>query len=206
MREEGLRIFNHQIFSDSEIQADFSSEKTGINLVTNPLNESGKKWLGLSLSQAEQLITVCKQEHITCLIEADGARHLPLKAPAEWEPVIPPSVDLVIVVVGLSALGKPLNPETVFRPEIFSQLTGLTVGETIQLEHIIKVLNHPQGGLREIPRNSRAAVVFNQADAYLLKQNERNKIREVLKGSYTAAILTKLRTDSENCEVIFNCE
>ena len=38
------------------------------------------------------------------LVEADGSRGLPLKAPASHEPVIPPESDLVIAVAGLSAL------------------------------------------------------------------------------------------------------
>lgn len=33
------------------------------------------------------------------LIEADGAKRLPLKVPEEWEPVIPELVDLLIGVV-----------------------------------------------------------------------------------------------------------
>lgn len=42
-------------------------------------------------------------------IEADGAKRLPLKAPGEWEPVIPEFVDLVIGVVGMDALGEPIR-------------------------------------------------------------------------------------------------
>lgn len=43
------------------------------------------------------------------LIEADGAKRLPLKVPEEWEPVIPSCADLVISVVGLDCLGKPIR-------------------------------------------------------------------------------------------------
>jgi len=39
-------------------------------------------------------------------IEADGAKRMPLKYPASWEPVIPVQTTHTIVVVGLSALGK----------------------------------------------------------------------------------------------------
>lgn len=204
MREEGQEIAEHIIFSDFAADPGKSFRQAEIPLVTNSLNESTNKWQGLSLIQASELISVCRQEKVSCLIEADGARHLPLKAPAEWEPVIPPLVDLVIVVVGLSALGKPLDAETVFRPEIFSQLTGLPVGETIRLEHVLKMLTHPEGGLKGIAPNSRAAILFNQADAYSLMPAENAMIREALQGRYSAAILTNLRSDFENCEIIFN--
>ncbi len=52
------------------------------------------------------------------IIEADGARKLPIKAPAEHEPVIPEFVNTVITVIGLSGLGKPLTEEWVHRPGI----------------------------------------------------------------------------------------
>ena len=204
MREEGQGIAEHVLISDFATDPGKSFKRAEISLVINSLNESNHKWLGLSLSQAAELISACKQAVVTCLIEADGARHLALKAPAEWEPVIPPLVDLVIVVVGLSAIGKPLNAGAVFREDIFSKLTGLPLGEPILLEHILRMLNHPQGGMKGIPPNSRAAVVFNQADAYSLMPEEKDMIRETLQGRYSAAILTSLRTDSENCEVILN--
>lgn len=50
------------------------------------------------------------------LIEADGAKRLPLKVPGEWEPVIPEFTDCVIGVVGLDSIGKPIG-EICHRPE-----------------------------------------------------------------------------------------
>ena len=201
---EGFGDFKHLLFSDFENQAAKDLGNVEITLVTNPLDNNQQKWLGLSLSEAELLISTCKPMGVTCLIEADGARRLSLKASAEWEPVIPMQVDLVLVVVGLSAIGKPLTAETVFRPEIFSELTGLPIGETIQLAHVIKMLNHPQGGLKSIPSTSRATVVINQSDAYVLAPGELNLIREALRENYSAAILTSLRNDSEHCSLIID--
>ena len=42
------------------------------------------------------------------LIEADGSAHMPVKAPAEWEPVLFPWFDEVVIVMGKHAIGKPL--------------------------------------------------------------------------------------------------
>lgn len=41
------------------------------------------------------------------LIEADGSKELPLKYPNESEPVIPPDINIILVVSGLSAIGLP---------------------------------------------------------------------------------------------------
>lgn len=201
--EESLDGLTHLSFTEFEQLRENFSNETKIILVTNSLDDKKQKWLGLSIGQVEKLISICRLKEVTCLVEADGARHLSLKAPARWEPVIPDQVDLVIVVVGLSVIGKPLNAETVFRHEIFSQLTGLHPEEPVQFEHILRMLNHPEGGLKGIPPRSRAAVVFNQADAYSLKPEELDLVKIALKENYSTAILTSLRTDPEQCEVIF---
>ncbi len=201
--EESLGGLAHLSFAEFEQQSENFPNKKEIILVTNSLDDKKQKWLGLSPSQAGELISACRQKKVTCLIEADGARHLSLKAPARWEPVIPDQVDLVIVVVGLSVIGKPLNAETVFRHEIFSQLTGLHPEEPVQFEHILRMLNHPEGGLKGKPPNCRAAVVFNQTDAYSLTPVELDLAKITLRKNYSTAILTSLRTDPEQCEVIF---
>ena len=60
------------------------------------------------------------------LVEADGAKHLPLKAHAAHEPVVPPEANQTIRVVGASGFGKPMR-ESVHRAPIAAQALG--VGE-----------------------------------------------------------------------------
>lgn len=50
------------------------------------------------------------------LIEADGSKRLPCKVPADHEPVLLPESDIVVAVLGLSALGRSLK-ECCFRLE-----------------------------------------------------------------------------------------
>lgn len=57
------------------------------------------------------------------LVEADGARRLPLKAHAPWEPVISTCSGRTIVVFGASGLGRPVR-DVVHRPELFCELAG----------------------------------------------------------------------------------
>lgn len=102
--------------------------------------------------------------HYAILIEADGSRGYPLKAPAVHEPVIPDWVDTVVVCAGLQALGKPLAEPVVHRPVLFSSISGLLEGETITTEAIVQVLIHPQGGLKGIKPTMRKVVFLNQAD------------------------------------------
>ena len=58
------------------------------------------------------------------LVEADGSRGLPLKAPASHEPVIPANADEIVVLCGLSALGKPLSQGTHRLPQALALLPG----------------------------------------------------------------------------------
>lgn len=55
------------------------------------------------------------------LVEADGARGLPLKAHASYEPVIPENAARVICVAGAAGFGRPVK-EAVHRPEIFCNM------------------------------------------------------------------------------------
>lgn len=57
------------------------------------------------------------------LIEADGAKGLPLKYPAEYEPVISPLSQKIFIVAGVDALFRPF-PDFVFRYELMARATG----------------------------------------------------------------------------------
>ena len=95
------------------------------------------------------------------LLEADGAAHRPLKAPAEHEPVVPEATSLVLTVAGMWGVGKPLCSQWVFRPERFAFLAGMRLQDTIFPEHLSRVLVHPQGPLKASPSQSRNVLFLN---------------------------------------------
>ena len=57
------------------------------------------------------------------IVEADGSRRLPLKAHAEWEPVVPEGSARCVMALGGSGFGRPVR-EAVHRPELFCGLCG----------------------------------------------------------------------------------
>jgi probable selenium-dependent hydroxylase accessory protein YqeC len=97
------------------------------------------------------------------LVEADGARKLPLKAPAEHEPVVPEETRLVIAVAGLDGVGKILE-ETAFRPELFAALTGGKTDGAVSEEDVARVLSHPDGLRKQVNGGMRFCVLLNKAD------------------------------------------
>ena len=134
----------------------------GVILVTDEFENDRTKSINKII--LDWLCEKSKCADLPLLIEADGARQKPLKAPAAHEPPLPDFVDTVIVAAGLSALGKPLDEKHVHRSEIFSQLSGLPINQAITPESITRVLSHPQGGLKHIPAHARRIALLNQAD------------------------------------------
>ena len=74
------------------------------------------------------------------LVEADGARRLPLKAHAPWEPVVPACSGRTILVLGASGLGHPVR-EKVHRPELFCELAGCTPDDPATPELVARAAN-----------------------------------------------------------------
>lgn len=73
------------------------------------------------------------------LVEADGAKKLPLKAHAEHEPVIPACTNRVVYVVGIDGVGVPIS-QACHRPELYAQLASTSVDETVTPEMVATVL------------------------------------------------------------------
>jgi molybdenum cofactor cytidylyltransferase len=96
------------------------------------------------------------------IIEADGSRGLPLKAPAAHEPVVAEETTLLIPVCGISALGRPLTAKAVHRPDLLAKLTGLAYNEPITGEAVVRLLLHPLGGLKGAPPHARVVPLINQ--------------------------------------------
>ena len=98
------------------------------------------------------------------LIEADGSRNLPFKAPEEHEPVVAPASTIVVPIVGTDAPYKPLSEDTAHRPHKITEITGLKHGEDITTEVIAKTLLHSKGGMKDVPKTARFMPLINKAD------------------------------------------
>lgn len=103
-------------------------------------------------------------EQIPVLIEADGARRLPLKVPAEHEPVIPEMTTHVLSVYGLDSIGKKIG-ETVFRPELAEILLNKDRTECVTAQDIARLAAHQSAGRKGCPEGAVYTVVLNKADS-----------------------------------------
>lgn len=100
------------------------------------------------------------------VVEGDGSRTLPVKAPADHEPVIPASSTLVLSVMGLDALGALLDDAHAHRPERIRSLLGLPAHtpERLTPAQAAILLVHPEGGAKGTPPGARFLPVLNKAD------------------------------------------
>ncbi len=120
------------------------------------------KLLGVALSDLSRLWSRKWVHYI--IAEADGSARKPLKAPREQEPVVPPETTIFISLLGLSALGTPLNEASCFQAERIARLTGFPPATPITEDLLIRLAVHPLGGLKGRNPGMRAVCVLNQTD------------------------------------------
>lgn len=121
------------------------------------------------------------------LIEADGAKRMPCKAPAAHEPVLLPQCDTVLAVAGLSALRHPLR-EVCFRAELVAELLCVPQDAQLTPELLANLLASEAGGRKAVGDRS-FYVVLNQVDtkeqAALARQ-----VADILKKIYRISCAT----------------
>ena len=114
------------------------------------------------------------------IVEADGAKQKPLKASNLNEPVIPESTTHLILVTGLDAVGKKLDDHYVHRSKIFSDNTGLDMGESIDVQSIASSIGFEIKKAQYFCSSSLNFVLLNKADTPL-RQASGIKIGKILK-------------------------
>jgi probable selenium-dependent hydroxylase accessory protein YqeC len=139
------------------------------------------------------------------IVEADGAAGRPMKAPREWEPVIPSGTTLVIAILGMNGLGRELNEENVFQSERVSRITGLALGGKLTDETMAILMTHPEGVFKGSPHSSRRVAFLNQVDLperITLARVVARKIIEKSRGQIERIVLGQVKKEPPVVEVI----
>lgn len=109
------------------------------------------------------------------LVEADGAKRKPIKAPAAHEPRVPESTTCVLGVIGLDAMGKLLTEEVFHRARLFSREFGFEPGAAIDEDIVAALVTSRNGLFKNAPDWARKILVLNKAD----DQEARLKARKI---------------------------
>ncbi len=139
----------------------------------------GEKALGVSPDLPAQLLARPDVDFV--LVEADGARMRPIKAPADHEPVIPSGTTLLVPVAGLDALERPLD-DVAHRPERIREITNYELGirneegrsamgglpslreGRLTAAGLARVLVDARGGLKDAPAGARVIPFLNKVE------------------------------------------
>lgn len=188
-RKEGKTVFvtttTHMFIEDGTLLTDDAEKilsalrKTGYVMAGLPEGEKMK-----ALSQ-ETFDKVCVFADVV-LVEADGAKRLPLKYPNGAEPVIPANTDEIIVVCGLNAVGQQAK-DVCHRLGLVKACLGIDEHTVITPAHIQKLITegylnplqaaYPKAKITVFPRHDGslyqraiASLLQNAQDVSILRQ------------------------------------
>jgi probable selenium-dependent hydroxylase accessory protein YqeC len=138
----------------------FSDQRT--LTIARGLDEPKNKLVGIDPEHVCRLAASGLVDRV--LVEADGAREKPLKAPAAHEPVIPDCSGVCIAVMGADAIGLPLDESRVFRAELAAGLAHMNLGDPVGARLLARLADHPRGLFQGSPPDCRRVVLVNKMD------------------------------------------
>ncbi len=123
----------------------------------------GKAGNGKIKSLPEEVLEAVLKLPNPVLIEADGAKMLPVKFPADHEPVILPQTTHILYICGMDAPGRKIK-EVCFRAELLADFLGKSPEELLTTQDIAALAQSRLAGRKGAGDGMRYAVVLNKAD------------------------------------------
>ncbi len=161
--QAGLADHHFLVRSAEDVDSLAPDLPPGIVLFSGPETAGEDRIAGLTPAALAAVRSIADRLQLPLVIEADGSRQRPVKAPAEHEPAVPDFVDVVLVLAGLQAIGQPLGEDWVHRPALYSALSGVKMGDPLSKEGLSRVMVSPSGGLKNIPPQARRVACLTQA-------------------------------------------
>ncbi|MCP4450986.1 MAG: putative selenium-dependent hydroxylase accessory protein YqeC, partial [Planctomycetes bacterium] len=133
-----------------------------ILVAANDHNPKRKKLIGYTPEDLSALLESPLFDLI--LIEGDGARMRPVKAPAGHEPVVPQQTNMMVGCIGLDCLGQSLDEAVVHRPELLADIAGQAQGDPVTKQTLICLAESDQGLFKSAGKDMARTIVLNKAD------------------------------------------
>lgn len=135
MENEGDNLFLQ------DIPIDFQPKNHSITILGDRLRN--EKLIGCSIEKIDE---ISNSRLFDCiLIEADGSKRKPIKAPDTHEPVIVNSTTITVGVMGIDAIGNKINEDIAHRPEKLKEILNVEENHIIDLYDMVNLALHPQG-------------------------------------------------------------
>ncbi len=131
------------------------------NLITVGIKDKNEKISSVGNEIAEILIELCD----FLLIEADGSKMLPLKAPASHEPVILKNTTMIVGVAGIDSIGRTIK-EICHRPEEVCNVLSKKADDIIKEKDIATLLSSKEGQKKYLDKcdNAQYRALINKVD------------------------------------------
>lgn len=131
------------------------------NLITVGIKDRNDKISSVGEEVATTLIELCD----FLLIEADGSKMLPLKAPASHEPVILKNTTMIVGVAGIDSLNKSIK-DICHRPEHVCNVLSKKYDDKINEKDIATLLSSENGQKKCFDEcdNAQYRVIINKVD------------------------------------------
>ena len=171
---------------DSKYEQLYLTEDTDYKTIEP--SSSGIVVLGSKVNKINKLIRVESQvideifeskKFDYIIVEADGSKRKPIKAPASHEPVIPSLTTKTIGIIGMDAVGQRIYEENVHRAILFSQVTNSKLGDNIDENIIYNLIVSPAGIFKNSPLNSSKYIILNKSETKarnLVSQKIKSKV------------------------------
>lgn len=155
-RDEGVPVLIAP--SDDDLDRHFTNSSRA--LVWS--DRSGHRAEGVSPTDCDRWFRTGLADHV--VIEADGSRRKPFKAPYDYEPVIASQTTTLIACIGAHALGQPII-DSCHRADAVVDIVGGTTEDPLTPESAAQVLLDPAGSRKGLPQGAGYAVLIHRVDA-----------------------------------------
>ena len=143
--------------SDDELQAAFGRH----NEVLVWRDRSKRKASGVTPEHCDRWFDLAAIDHV--VVEADGSRQRPFKAPHNFEPVVPSRTTVLVACIGADALGRVIADQC-HRPMRVAAIAGCSPYERLTPERAATVLLSDRGSKKALPRGARFAIAIHRVD------------------------------------------
>ncbi|HYE81053.1 MAG TPA: selenium cofactor biosynthesis protein YqeC [Clostridia bacterium] len=169
------------LISEGETMDLFDNRSGSITVLGRSVSSEGKL-LGVSPEVLDSIFLKGTFDYI--IVEGDGSKSRPVKAPAGHEPVIPSQTTRLLGLIGLDSIGKEVGMEFVHRPELFCRISGCVMGDIINTEMISRLIIHEEGLFKAAPDLSERYLLLNKAEGEREKREAYNIVKKLLDSNY----------------------
>ncbi|MEM7093209.1 MAG: selenium cofactor biosynthesis protein YqeC [Actinomycetota bacterium] len=125
-------------------------------------DRSGHRADGVAPEACDRWFATGVADHV--IVEADGSRRRPFKAPYPYEPVVPDQTTLLVACIGASALGGPIA-EVCHRSDAVVDIVGGRIEDTLTPAKAAAVLLSDEGSRKSMPDHARFVIAVHQVRA-----------------------------------------